>query len=54
MISHNTGQPLSKLSMSRMKGKERHDCPGEILSVNSLGFIPSFGIGLFAFGEALG
>src|SRR4051812_40211637 len=53
MISENTREPMSKLSMSRMKGKERYNCNGEILSVNSLNFIPSFGIGLFAFGEAL-
>jgi hypothetical protein len=53
MISHNMGQSLGKLCMSRMKGKERHNCSGEILSVISLDFIPSFGIGHFSFCEAL-
>jgi hypothetical protein len=40
--------------MGGMKGKECDDSSGEVLSINSLSFTPSFGIGLFAFGEALG
>ena len=54
MITDNTGEPLSKLSMGRVKSKERHNCSGEILCVFRLGFIPAFGICLFAFGKSLG
>jgi hypothetical protein len=54
VIGHNTSQSLSQGGMGGIKGKELHDSPGEILSINCLDFISSLCIGLFAFGEALG
>jgi hypothetical protein len=44
---------MSQVRVGGMEGKELHDSPSEILSVNSLGFIPSFGVSVFSFCEAL-
>ena len=54
MIGHDTSEPVSKIRIAGMEGEERHDGTGEVFDVKLLGLFPSFGIGLFALGEALG
>ncbi len=54
MIGHGTGKPVSEVGMGRVEGQKRHHRPVEIFDVFGPGLVAASGIGLLAFGIALG